>query len=153
MIPIRPCIITNLRALILSLGFPNTGGFSTSADLGIAWANASDHGEPLSPLNGFDFVFGCSYYTLNLSSVSSQTLLPTVAMDFYIVDSSGADLYRCGGASGPINAGVFTNDNAGFSIDAGSTPGNGLRGQLSISGTYSIVIPNPLLLFGSMAAG
>ena len=148
----RPAVISTQRACLLSLTFPTSGPISASTSLGIVWANPANHAELLSPLKGFDFAQGFGYFLLNTVSVTSQTLLPSAALQFFIVDSTGSDLYPCGGSNPNINAGVFSYDVASFGISAGATPGSGIRAQLTISGTYTIVVPTTLLFFGSMGS-
>lgn len=148
--PRRPTILSTTRGCLLALAFPNAGTFSASGSLGIIWANPADHTELLSPLKGFDFNSGFGYASLNLPSVTSQTLFPSVSIQMYIVDSTGADLYQCGSTAMNANAAASSFDVLSFSVVAHGTPGSGLRGQVNISGTYSVQIPSPLLFFGSM---
>ena len=151
MIPLRrPAIVSTIRGGLLALTFPATGTFSASANLGIVWANPADHTELLSPLKGFNFTSGFGYIALNLLSVKTQTLFPTILVEFYIVDSSGADLYLCGSSATYSNAGVNLFNAFNFSVLANSTPGSGIRGHVTISGTATVEIPAPVYFFGSM---
>ncbi len=147
---LRPTLVSTVRGCLISLVFPTTGTFSASTDLGIVWANPADHTELLSPYKGFDFTSGFGYSSVNLLSVKSQTLFPSISMEFYIVDSSGADLYPCGSTATFVNAGVNLFNALSFSVPARSTPGAGIRGHVTISGTGTVQIPSPLLFFGSM---
>jgi hypothetical protein len=149
----HPTLLTNSRALLLSLAFPNAGTISTTQNLGVVRADSTDPNVLLSPETGFDFTFGCVYSSLNLASIASQTDAPAVLFEFFIVDSTGADLYACGSASDVLTAGVTTFSTMQIQIHAGSTPGSGIRGQLTIIGTYSILVPTPVTFFGSMASG
>ena len=149
----RPSLITNSRALLLSLAFPNAGTVGATQSLGIVWAAPGDHTVPLSLQTGVDFIYGCAYTTLNLVSIASQTLAPAVTIEFFIVDSSGSDLYQCGSSSDALNAGATSFGTMILQVSAGSTPGCGIRGQVTISGTYSIYVPAPVTFFGSMASG
>jgi hypothetical protein len=137
----------------LSLAFPNAGAIGATQSLGIVWADSSDHTVPLSLQTGIDFIQGCAYTTLNLVSIASQTLAPTVTIAFFIVDGSGADLYQCGSSSDALNAGATSFATMILQISAGSTPGCGIRGQVTIAGSYSIYVPTPVLFFGSMGSG
>jgi hypothetical protein len=146
----RPAIVSTQHACLLSLAFPNAGTISATTDLGIVWANPADHTELLSPIKGFDFDKGFGYLSLYPVSLASQTLLPSVSIQLFMVNSSGADLYQCSSSNPDLNAGVSSYDVLSFGVSAGATPGSGIRGQITITGTYSIVIPSPLLFFGSI---
>lgn len=87
-------------------------------------------------------------------SVAAQTLYPNIAMQFYIVDGSGADLYLCGSTTFNVNAGVSVLNVLSFSVAPHSAPGNGIRGQITITNSGgssgTVLVPSPLLFFGSM---
>ena len=147
---LRSSIVTIPTSNLLNITFPNSGMFSTSASLGIAWANPSNHNLLLGPLNGLDFQNGCQYISVNQRVLDFQELLPSYTLSLILVDASGADLYTIGSTVAGLNDELSTYGTIGFTINAGSTPGAGIRGQLTIGGggAMSVFIPTPVTFFG-----
>ena len=90
---LRPSILPIPVANLLRVTFPNTGSFSSTTNLGIAWSNPGNHNQLLGLLNGLDFQNGCAWLSTNLRNLEYQDLLPTYTLSLIVVDSSGTDMY------------------------------------------------------------
>jgi hypothetical protein len=148
----RSSTITVPSANLLSVKFPSAGTITATTNLGIAWANPSNHAQLLGPLNGLDFVNGCTYLSVNLRNLDENDDFPTLSISLTIVDASGADLYAIGSTISQINAQIQTFNTLSFIIPPRSTPGAGIRGQVtvdnSLGGAVTVVVPAPVTFFG-----
>lgn len=143
----------------LSLAFPGAGTIGASASLGIAWANPANHSQQLDATK-FDFTHGFGYGGVNAFWASSGTTgvvagNPTIKIEMFMVDASGADLYSLGAQTYAYAAGIrfYTSCYGPYSFSAIGpvTPGNGIRCQITITGTITITIPSPWLFLSALS--
>jgi hypothetical protein len=148
---LRPSILATPVANLLRVTFPNAGMYSSTTNLGIAWANPANHNQLLGPLNGLDFQNGSTYLSTNLRNLEFQDLLIPYTLSIIVVDASGTDMYTIGATTSSQNAQLQRFSTLSVAINAGSTPGAGLRGQLTInqtSGAITVLIPAPIVFYG-----
>lgn len=153
---IRPALVGGSGVTVIqlaTLALPTSGAISATTNLGISWANPSDHTQQLSAPK-FDFTAGFGYNSLlPYGSATGKTYVnagsgfagtnPTLKYEFFLVDQSGVDTASLGtntfdptGGGGSTYYGQFSFARAGL-----TTPGNGIRCQITTVGTISVNIP------------
>lgn len=142
-------------AEVLSIYFPNFGDYIASGDLGIAWADTSDHSVLLNSISSFKG--GGDYTAMNFVTYQQQTdTVADLELNFYAVDSIGADLGQIGLIVIPdpqLTLAQFTITAIQVDLlDPFLDSACGIRGDLvidsSFGGSILVNIPEAMLFFG-----